>query len=123
MPTPPRRRATAIVMCAGSILLARDEGRTAFALPGGGVHPNELPIAAVARELHEETTLTATSIKYLFTHSGKYNNHYVFAVEADGDVDISQDDMIAEFVWWDGSPSILVHPHVSAILNTLKTQT
>ncbi|MCI0437678.1 MAG: NUDIX domain-containing protein, partial [Chloroflexi bacterium] len=82
----PRERATAVVVRDEKILLVRDRDRPSFALPGGGVYPGELPIVAVARELHEETTLRARSIIYMFQHGGKHNTHHVFRVEAEGDV-------------------------------------
>ena len=112
----PRQRATAIVERDGCILVVRDKFRPAFMLPGGGIDEGESPEVAVARELQEETTLTATAIRYLFTHDGKYNHHHVFSVQADGDVDISHDPLVVEFAWWDGAPDVPVHPHVSAIL-------
>ncbi len=112
----PRQRATAILIRDDCVLLVRDEGRLSFALPGGGIDAGELPISAVARELQEETTLTATAIRYLFSHNGKYNCHHVFDVEASGEVDVAQDSMVAEFVWWDGSSDVPVHPHVNEIL-------
>lgn len=112
----PRQRATAIVVRDGRILVVRDKFRPAFMLPGGGIDEGESPEDAVARELEEETTLIATSTLYLFTHDGKYNHHYVFRVEADGDVDISRDPLVVEYAWWDGGPDVPVHPHVNAIL-------
>ena len=113
----PRQRATAIVVRDGLILVVRDQFRPAFMLPGGGIDDGESPEAAVVRELEEETTLTATDTKYLFTHDGKYNHHHVFRVEADGDVDISHDPLVVEFAWWDGGPDVPVHPHVNAIMD------
>lgn len=112
----PRRRATAIVERNGCILVVRDKFRPAFMLPGGGIDPGESPEAAVARELEEETKLTATAVQYLFTHDGKYNHHHVFNVEADGEVDISHDPLVVEFAWWDGNSDVPVHPHVNEIL-------
>lgn len=112
----PRQRATAIIERDGCILVVRDKFRPAFMLPGGGIDEGELPEVAVARELAEETTLTATSVKYLFTHDGKYNHHHVFSVQADGEVDISHDPLVVEFAWWDGSADVPVHPHVTEIL-------
>ena len=119
-PNPPlRRRATAIVTRDGRALLVRDRGRQAFALPGGGVQHGELPIYALARELYEETTLAATAVTYIATHSGKYNRHYVFGVQARGEVDVSRDATVEEFAWWDGASDIPVHPHVTQILGDL----
>ena len=119
-PNPPlRRRATAIVTRAKSALLVRDKGRQEFALPGGGVQRGELPIYALARELHEETTLEATAVTYLSTHSGKYNLHYVFGVQARGEVDVSRDATVEEFAWWNGASHLPVHPHVTEILSGL----
>lgn len=119
-PNPPlRRRATAIVTRGKSALLVRDRGRQAFALPGGGVQRGELPIYALARELHEETTLAAAAVTYLSTHSGKYNRHYVFGVQAYGEVDVSRDATVEEFAWWDGASHLPVHPHVTQILSPL----
>ncbi len=112
----PRSRATAIVVREGKILLVRDRDRPSFALPGGGVYPGELPIVAVARELHEETTLRATSILYLFQHGGKHNTHHVFRVEAEGDVSVAGDEHVEEFAWWDTRAEIPVYPHVLEIL-------
>ena len=117
----PRQRATAIVVRDGCILVVRDKFRPAFMLPGGGIDEGELPEVAVVRELEEETTLTATAVRYLFTHDGKYNHHHVFSVRADGEVDISHDPLVVEFAWWDGSSDVPVHPHVNAILSKARS--
>ena len=118
----PRQRATAIVVRDGCILVVRDKFRPAFMLPGGGIDDGETPEVAVARELEEETTLTATAVKYLFTHDGKYNHHHVFSVEVEGEVDISHDPLVVEFAWWDGGPEVPVHPHVNAILGRIEIE-
>lgn len=111
-----RQRATAIVVRDEKILLVRDHTKTSFSLPGGGIERGELAISAVARELNEETTLVATSISYLFQHGGKANNHHVFRVQADGDVDVIADADVEEFTWWDRASELSVYPHVVRIL-------
>ena len=117
----PRQRATAIVTRDGRVLLVRDKWRPAFMLPGGGIDEGEAPEVAVVRELQEETTLTATAVRYLFTHDGKYNHHHVFGVEVCGDVNIANDPLVVEFTWWDGGPETPVHPHVTEILRKARS--
>ena len=114
----PRRRATLILRRDGRVLLLRDIERPFYALPGGGIDGDELPIVAAARELHEETGLEATAIKYLFNHRGKYNDHHLYEAEADGDITV-QEDEIESFAWWDGQDDTPVAPHVRAILEQL----
>ena len=115
----PRRRATVLIARGGAVLLVRDRGRSTYMLPGGGVERGETPIAAAARELYEETGLEATSLRYLLTFPGKYNDHYIYAAEAGGEVAVGEE--VDGFIWWDGlDPNPPVYPHVRGILNTLK---
>lgn len=112
-----RQRATAILMRDEKVLLVRDRNRPSFALPGGGIEANELAISAVARELHEETTLIASTIAYLFQHGGKHNNHHVFRIQAEGEVNVQRDAHVEEFFWWDRVLEASVYPHVLEILD------
>ena len=114
-----RSRATAVLVRDGMVLLVRDRRVASFALPGGGIEDGEMPIIAVARELREETTLQATSITFLFNHGGKHNTHFVFRVEAEGDVNVAADADVEEFVWWDMNGDLPVFPHVLQILSRL----
>ena len=115
--TLPRRRATLIMRREGRILLVRDRGRSSYGLPGGGIEDGELPIVAAARELHEETGLEATSIRYLFSFEGKYNVHRVYEVEADGEAEARGE--IDWCIWWDLKDDTPLYPHVMGILAKL----
>ena len=115
--TLPRHRATLVMRREGRILLVRDRGRSSYGLPGGGIEDGELPIVAAARELHEETGLEATAIRYLFSFAGKYNVHRVYEVEADGEAAVRGE--IDCYIWWDMKDDTPVYPHVEGILARL----
>lgn len=85
-----RARATVIVEREGRILLAETRGGLVL-LPGGGIHPGELPIAAAARELQEETGLMPQALMFLFRYDSETNAHHVFWCGARG-VPCAQDD-------------------------------
>ena len=101
------------------MLVVRDRGRPTYALPGGGIEKGELPIVAAARELYEETSLEACTIRFLFVFEGKYNNHHLYEVEADGEIAVRGE--VDGFAWWDMEDDTPVYPHVRGILARLIT--
>ena len=88
-----------------------------FMLPGGGIEPGERPEAAAARELHEETGLTATRVDYLFSWDSSTNRHLVHLVEADGEVETASE--ISDFRWWDQRECLPTYSSVKAVLERL----
>ena len=109
-----RKRATAIVVRDGKLLLVRDKGKRKFSLPGGGVNRGEPSLAAAARELFEETRLSPSKVEFLCKYRGAANSHRVFWVEAHGEVHITHE--LDGYVWWDREESIPRLSHVDKIL-------
>ena len=114
-----RPRASVVVVRNDRLLLVSDEDGI-FMLPGGGVEPGERPEAAAVRELHEETGLTATRAEFLFTWDGAANRHFVYLVEADGEVQIGPE--ISDFRWWDRTECLPTYAHVAVVLERLNSQ-
>jgi 8-oxo-dGTP pyrophosphatase MutT (NUDIX family) len=67
----------------GLLVHAGRNGASWF-LPGGGVEPGELPLAAVVRELREETSMESDAALLLFHHQTEYNLHYAYLIRARG---------------------------------------
>ena len=107
-----RRRATVVLVRNGRVLLVGDQDGM-FLMPGGGIEPGELPMAAAVRELHEETGLTATRAEYWFEWESATNRHHVFIVEADGKVEIGPE--ISGFRWLHPTERVPSHSHVEVI--------
>ena len=87
-----RTRATVIVECDGRILLTENNDGRVF-LPGGGAQRNELLIGAAARELHEETGLTAIALLHLFEHESATTQHSVYFARTTG-MPVAGDDAV-----------------------------
>ena len=72
-------RATVIVPLKNGILLA-ETFKGMVLLPGGQIERNEVPIAAAARELMEETGLEALGLSFIDDTESHSNVHHVFEV-------------------------------------------
>ncbi len=121
------RRATALLSRCDEILLLRVHDDDFFHLPGGGVEEGELPIAALARELYEETGLVATRIDYLLEYCdywGADGMHYsgqvqsVYRVEAEGDVQLGPDH--CEHTWRDMKRDITLIDYMRPLLGLVR---
>ena len=111
------RRATAIVIHDGKVLLVRERGQTGYSLPGGSINDREPTVSAAARELYEETGLHVTEVKRLFSHEGRVLDHQVCLVRVtDGQIKLSRDKELDYAEWWDGKGTKETLPHVRAIL-------
>jgi mutator protein MutT len=80
----------------GKVLaVSRKDDPTAFGLPGGKVDPGETAMQAAARELQEETGLTATSLHQVFVR--KEHDGYTtttFATEVEGEINTPESGVI-----------------------------
>lgn len=80
----------------GKVLaVSRRDDPTAFGMPGGKVDPGETPEQAAARELQEETGLTASNLRKVFVHkeADGFTTH-TFACEVSGEIDTPESGVI-----------------------------
>ncbi|MEN5144238.1 NUDIX hydrolase [Pseudomonas sp. LB-090624] len=77
-----KARATIICLRSGRILLVRKKSRK-WNFPGGLIEPGESPLAAAARELHEETSIAGHGLLPLCTVQVGLTVHHVFTTHFD----------------------------------------
>lgn len=77
-----RKAARAIIIEDGKLLVMRRDkhGHRYYTLVGGKLDPSETPEQAVIREVKEETGLTVTEARHVYTelHPEPYNEQYIF---------------------------------------------
>lgn len=120
MPKSKRRRASALVVRNGRVLLVRHRGEKNYSLPGGGIDKGETSLEAAVREVREETQLRAFYAKRLFhcDTDGQMARHRVSEVRVgDGKVKL-QGKEIERHKWWDGRSEIQANGHVYSIVKS-----
>ena len=116
-----RKRATAVVVRDGEILLVRDRGSKSYSLPGGAMESNEPALIAATRELYEETKLEPIKAEFLFEYSGTVNEHRVILVRVDPSDKVElQRKELSGYIWWDGAKDIPIRDHVKEIAERAK---
>ena len=114
-----RRRATILAAKDGLFLLVQEQEQSHYSLPGGGIERNEPSLLAAVREVHEETRLKMSSIRYLGDLDGRRGVHFVFYAEVYGDIRLQRKE-IAGYRWWDGHEPVPVQGHVNGALALLR---
>ena len=75
----------------GEILaVSRKNNPNDFGLPGGKVDPGETPVGAAAREMMEETGLTAKNLKLVFTRFEGDKKVSTYSADIEGKISTSE---------------------------------
>ena len=115
-----RRRATAVIVKDGAILITRNRWDRKFSLPGGGVDSDESSQAAVAREVREELGFTVVSVRPL-THFTRHQDHDVYLVTVkEENPPRLQEEEIADALWWTGEAGTPVFDSVRQARRALR---
>ena len=93
----PTHEAACVLIIAndGKILaVSRKTNPDDFGMPGGKVDPGETPAEAAARELQEETGLTATNLRQVFADFDGDCTCYTFVGQISGEIDTDESGVI-----------------------------
>lgn len=114
-----RRRATVLAFNGKEYLLVRERSTSDYSLPGGGIECGEPSLLAAVRELHEETRLKVSAIRYIGDLDGQRARHYVFYAEVYGRIRLQKRE-IESCYWWDGASPVKAQGHVQGALALLQ---
>lgn len=113
----PRRRVSVAVICDGRILMIRETPDGAWALPGGGVEPEESLEQAALRETWEEAGVAVRIARRLFGRDDILGSDTCFLAEPLGEADSTPG---GEFTAaWHPLESMKDDPQVSRVIATL----
>lgn len=131
-----RRRACGAVIYGDQILMVRHvhHGRDYWTLPGGGINWRESPAQAAEREVLEETGLSVSAKRCLFTsqnNRGTETHCYLMTTPDDPSmislgIDPEQEHLppakrMLQDVQWHSIESMGDEPHVSQVLDVLNS--
>lgn len=91
-------RATVICERDRHVLLVRKPA-SKWALPGGKVENGEAIAGAAARELEEETGLSAEQLLYMFEFEAGHTHHHVFEACVINVENVTPQNEISECIW------------------------
>lgn len=107
----------------GRLLIVRSRHRRSWSPPGGFLHPHEPPVAAIVRELWEETGLRLDAPPLLFTTiagPGRRHDTHVFVAALAEPGPAAGSDRAWEIVdvkWITPADGVAIHPSLAALVD------